>query len=79
MFRYKLKYVIEKSLVTTLDILSKVVSIQNPNDDQCLEYADWTKRPSGQRESYMKTLRGDEPVVLQTTRRNSFGCNVGWN
>lgn len=49
MFRYKIKYVIEKSLVTTLDIHSKVMPIQNPNDDQCSEYASpdteafWTK------------------------------------
>lgn len=48
MFRYKIKYVIEKSLVTTLDIHSKVMPIQNPNDDQCSEYAARTQRPSGQ-------------------------------
>lgn len=58
MFRYKIKYVIEKSLVTTLDIHSKVMPIQNPNDDQCSEYAARTQRPSGQRESYTNTLRG---------------------
>lgn len=58
MFRYKIKYVIEKSLVTTLDIHSKVMPIQNPDDNQCPEYAAWTQRPSGQRESYTKPLRG---------------------
>lgn len=49
----------EKALVTTLDIHSGVMSVsQNPNDDQCSEYAAKTKRLSGQKANYTTTLRG---------------------